>query len=280
MIVIKLLGGLGNQMFQYALGRQLSLKLNTELKIDLSEFRTYPLRQYELNFFGINENFIEREELNRLKKKYFKWFSANSYMVVKEKSFLFEPEILSLSGNLMLKGYWQSYRYFDRIPETLRKDFSLKQPFSRPYQLLTEEICNSNSVSVHIRRGDYIQNKITNQYHGVCNLQYYLDAANFIAQKINDPVFYVFSDDHDWLKSNFVIPFKFKLIAGIEKQTSQQDMILMSNCKHHIIANSTFSWWAAWLNPNPQKIVIAPLKWFAGARNKTDDLIPIDWIRL
>lgn len=280
MIVIKLLGGLGNQMFQYAMGRHLSLKLNTDLKLDISEFENDTLRQYYLSPFCINEHFATKEELKNFMPGYLNWFFKKPTKLIREKSFTFDPKILSLNGNLMLKGYWQSYRYFEDIPEAIKKDFSLKKPFSKSYKVLLDEINYVNSIGVHIRRGDYVCDMITNEYHGVCSPEYYLNAAKYIAEKIIDPRFYIFSDDPQWIKTNFSIPFKFKNVIELEGQSSHQDMVLMSKCRHNITANSTFSWWAAWLNQNPDKIIIAPQKWFAGAKNKTDDLVPKDWIRL
>ncbi len=264
-------------MFQYSIGRDLAFATKSELKIDISEFRNYPLRSYQLSDFNIQACIATEEDIRKVKKKYLKWFNKK---IVREKNFKFDAGILKLSGDLLLEGYWQSYKYFDGISEIIKKDFSLKNAMSESYNLIAEEIYNTDSVSIHIRRGDYVQNKKTNRYHGVCSPQYYIDAANYIEKKVSTPFFYVFSDDPSWVETDFKIPFKYKLVAGIKNQTCQQDLMLMSYCKHNIIANSTFSWWAAWLNSNSSKIVIAPQKWFGNNMIETTDLIYDDWIRI
>lgn len=291
MIIVKLMGGLGNQMFQYAAGRRLSMSHNTNLKLDLNFLldrtprENFTYRPYELGIFNIQAGLASRSETNQ-------FFPSNKNIVnsikrklglvkiIKESQFSFDEGFLSFPDNSYLDGYWQSEKYFKEIEEIIRSDFTLKMKATRPNQRLSKEISLYNSVSLHIRRGDYVSNPETKRFHGSCSLEYYERAIEKIANCITDPIFFVFSDDTVWAKDNLIVdyPIKFMFQNGPEK--GYEDMLLMSLCKHNIIANSSFSWWGAWLNTNPEKIVIAPQKWFNDSSIITRDLIPNSWIRI
>ena len=295
MIVVKLQGGLGNQMFQYAIGRQLSILHQTNLKLDLSFLNNktpnanFTIRNYELDAFNIVSNFSEYDEvkqlylndpISRIKRKLGSLKQAN------EKGQMFSPEILELKGNIYLNGYWQSEKYFESIRPKLLSEFSLQNSLlnklesDESLQQIKELIISTNSVSVHFRRGDYVSDSVTSQIHGTCSINYYQDAIKQIATEIPNPHFFLFTDDPDWVKSQKIIEGFPSTLAVTSNM--HLDMYLMSLCKHNIIANSSFSWWGAWLNHNPEKLVIAPQKWFANDKlnQETQDLIPQNWIRL
>ena len=298
MVSVELIGGLGNQMFQYAIGRRLSLEKNTELKLDISPFSTYNVHKYELKNFNILEKFCENAEIEEfqllkmnhpLKKIYrsILWRLKNKknlkFNLIKEPNFHYDDNILNnLQGNIYLSGYWQSEKNFTSIEHILREEFRPRIPLSLESKVVEKNVNDSEyeSVSIHIRRGDYITNPKANVVHGVLPLDYYHRAINLIEERIDNPFYYIFSDDPEWVQHNLKINKKCYYVAHNGAEKSYEDMYLMSQCKHNIIANSTFSWWGAWLNNNSQKIVIAPQKWFATSNFNTRDLIPDSWIRL
>ena len=295
MIVVKLMGGLGNQMFQYAIGRSLAEKINTELKLDLSFLldRTprphFTYRNYELAIFNIQESFSTTQEVDIFIDKaqeplarLIQWMNKLivDRKVVKERGFYFDPGVFNLTGHLYLEGYWQSEKYFKNIEKIIRQEFTFKCEPDLSNRQLLNKIESVEAVSVHIRRGDYVSDTITNQFHGVCGLEYYQQAIEKIAQEVHEPHFYIFSDNIDWAKKNIQLNFPTTYVTHNPPDKGYEDLRLMSHCKHHIIANSSFSWWAAWLNSNPEKIVIAPEKWFADITIDTTDLIPEGWIRI
>ncbi len=280
MIIIKIIGGLGNQMFQYALGRALSIKNNVEFKMDLSGFESYKLHDYSLKHFNITENIATFKEIKSIKnKKLLQLFYRHSSQII-EKYFYYDSAILKVIDKVYLDGYWQSEKYFNDISEVIRKDFTVKHQQAGRNKEIAELIEDSNSVSLHIRRGDYVSNKITNTVHGLCNLDYYNRAIIYIAEKFSNLHFFVFSDDPIWTKKYISVKENITYVDHNKADKNYEDLRLMSQCKHHIIANSSFSWWGAWLNQNPDKIVIAPRKWFNEDSIDTKDLIPESWIRL
>lgn len=257
MIIVKLKGGLGNQMFQYAYGRKLSLKNKTILKLDKSllerpiwqRLAGIMARRYELGEFNINERFAG-----------------------------FWERVLKPKGSLYLDGYWQSENYFKSIRKIILRDFALKKE-SNNFLKLKRLVANVNSVSIHVRRGDYVKRAVTRKYHGVLNLDYYRRAMELIVKRVKKPHFFVFSDDPLWVKENFKIGQAMIYVSGSSKLTNSEELILMSFCKHNIIANSSFSWWGAWLNKNPSKVIIAPKRWFRKERTESG-IVPQGWIRV
>ena len=295
MIIVKLQGGLGNQMFQYAISRKLSLLNETELKLDLSFLldRTprpnFTYRDYNLNIFNLNIEFATQKEIkpfvsyldSRIKRKIYTYlFLGRNNKYIDEKQFTCDPDILKLTGNLYLDGYWQTEKYFSDIKNILCNDFTIKIPQDKKNQEMTKIIKNTNSVSLHIRRGDYIENKQIYNVHGICDLGYYYSCINLFLKKLKNPHFFIFSDDHQWAKENLKLDCPMIFIDYNDASKNYEDLRLMSQCRHNIIANSTFSWWGAWLNQNPDKIVYAPQKWFSDSSRNTKDLIPDQWIKL
>lgn len=286
------MGGLGNQLFQYALGRNLAISHNTSLLLDISFYENTINRTFDINNFRISNQYCDSKEIILLRsdskyltiksyiQNFFPNFSKTKLQHIKEHSFNFDPKILELPDNVYLEGYWQSEKYFKQIESTIRSEFELIDPEIGIPEQLKEEILNSNSVSVHFRRGDYVSNPSTYQTHGICSIQYYYKAIRMISDLINNPVFYVFSDDIDWVKTNFRCDSDLRYIQGDSSNSHIIDFSLMRLCKHHIIANSTFSWWAAWLGANSNKKIFAPKKWFNDIFHDTRDIYPDTWIKL
>lgn len=292
MVISNVIGGLGNQMFQYAAARALSLGRNQALRLDISGFSNYGLHQgFELqrvfncpveiatdvevrNILGWQFQTRIRQIVGRPQMAAFR---SNAFVV--EPYFHYWSEINQVPQECYLTGYWQSEKYFQTHAAVIRADFTFKHlPINRNAQL-AELINQVNGVSLHVRRGDYVRNPKTLATHGTCSLEYYQEAVCYIAEKVENPFFYIFSDDVEWVKENLKIGFPCHYVDHNRGADSYNDMLLMSLCKHHIIANSSFSWWGAWLNPSTEKIVIAPKKWFA---NQTDvkDLFPSGWVTL
>lgn len=282
MIIVKLQGGLGNQLFQYALGRMMSLILDTNLKLDTRFYSdrvaNRALRNYSLSYFQIVENLLSKDDVRKLLiSRYLPFFcKSTSFDLIKERTFGFDRDILKKTGNLYLEGFFQSSKYFKGIEPILKEELSLKESFL-PNGEIVDLIKSCDSVSVHIRRGDYARNIETNNFHGLCSLEYYNNSISEISKLVPSPIFFIFSDDLIWakekLKTNYPLYF-------VEKQQDYQDLFLMSLCRHNIIANSSFSWWGAWLNDNPERIVFAPKKWFNNTDIITSDLLPNEWMKM
>lgn len=284
-------------MFQYAAARRLALIHGTELKIDLSWLNRCPVyatpRRYELDHLSVTENIATPSEISMLNRT-FRGFSKNRFIrlffnpalagsnprVFKESYFQFNPVLLDAPDNAYLDGYWQSEKYFLDAADIIRKDFVLKREPDVQSELLAESITRVQAVSVHVRRGDYVSNPSISSYHGACPSTYYNSAMELIVQKTNDPHFFVFSDDIHWCRNNISVSFPLTFVDHNGPADAHVDLWLMRLCRHHIIANSTLSWWGAWLNPRPDKIAIAPFNWFNDPSIDTSDLIPASWLRI
>ncbi len=281
MIVAKLKGGLGNQMFQYAIGRALSLNYRVPLGLDTSfyDMSSYPKRQYDLGVFNIAGKVLSKNEIPALQRLVQK--SKFLQKIIKhggtEKSFQFDPKIFLRGSDLYLDGYWQSPKYFTGLEDIIRRDFTLKGPLPENILVLGEEIKKTNSVCVHVRRGDYVGNKS----HEVVTLEYYQKGIKYISEKTSIEKIYVFSDDIKWCQENFSFEMPTMFVdESFAGWAGEGHMFLMSQCKNFVIANSSFSWWAAWLSNYKNKIVVCPLQWFPDRSINTSDLIPQEWVRI
>jgi len=256
-IISKITGGLGNQMFQYACGKAVADRLKTKLYLDLSWFKAGN-REFMLNNFPNIKYSLFAQANNPLLKLLLRY--------IQEPGLNYWQEIEDIKSSVHLSGYWQNEIYFSNIKNIIKQDFIFPEFSCAEANNVTNKINSSScSVCIHIRRGDYINNQATNQIHGVCLLDYYKEALQIIANKCNEiPELFLFSDDPDWVKSNFDTQGFNSNIINIpqHKDFPYHDMHLMSLCKNHIIANSTFSWWAAWLSTG-DGIVVAPKRWFA-----------------
>ncbi|MBU2539052.1 MAG: alpha-1,2-fucosyltransferase [Proteobacteria bacterium] len=291
MIIVRIMGGLGNQMFQFAAGRQLAARHKTVVKMDISDFENYNLHDYGLSVFNINELFASKEEINLLKepeagtwkkriKKVLRCPNKLGKTHIKEKHYHFDPEILSLSDFVYLDGYWQSEKYFLDIADVIRNEFTITLSQTDENSALTQQINSCESVSLHVRRGDYVTDEKTKTIHGTCGLDYYRRCIADLSQKVPHPCFFIFSDDPEWTKQNLKITHPATFISHNGPEKNYEDLRLMSQCRHHIIANSSFSWWGAWLGQYPDKLVLSPSGWFKEKTFNTKDLIPSTWQRL
>lgn len=280
MILVRLSDGMGNQMFQYALGRALSLRRGAALKLDLSAYQRDRKRVYSLGLFRIAEDFMTMDDARQVISAPLDaarpWWNQP---VVMAPGFPYDPLIWQTPSSCYLVGYWQSERYFADFADQIRADFTPKAPLTGLNLILSREMAACESVSLHVRRGDYVSEARVAQLHGVCSLDYYRRATDHIAERVDRPVFYVFSDDPDWTRTNLRLDFPTHFITH-NNALPVEDLRLMSCCRHHIIANSSFSWWGAWLGHNPARQVCAPRCWFAGYDHDTRDLIPPGWTRL
>ncbi len=291
MILVKIFSGLGNQMFQYAFARSLSLKRGVPVKLDATALPDKFGRRYHLDSFNINAAMANQGEITRLSEPRFGLLRRIIAKIVRQarprpksyrkelKDYVYDSNMLVVDGDSYFDGYWQNQRYFIDISEVIRSDFTFRNPPEGRNAAALLEIERSNSVSIHIRRGDYLNSPPSALIHGVCTLEYYREAINVILSKVINPVFYIFSDDPEWVKKEFIVD-QVSVVVENNTDKPQEDLRLMSFCKHNIIANSTFSWWAAWLNSNPDKIVIAPKQWVVLPGINADDIIPEGWIKL
>lgn len=287
MITTKLIGGLGNQMFQYAAGRALALRLGVGLKLDVRAFSDYKLHGYGLNHFAIQAREADASELPVIRRETFagrvlrRLGVKPSPSAFCEKAFTFDADVLTLRDRTYLDGYWQSERYFADFANEIRADLTVATPSTADNAMWLERIRERESVSLHVRRGDYVSNSQANAVHGTCDLDYYQRAVQYLVEKLRcDPVFYVFSDDPDWVAENLCLPHEMIYIRHNDAARNYEDLRLMASCAHHIIANSTFSWWGAWLNASPDKVVVAPKNWFRNDAHDARDLLPQSWVRL
>lgn len=290
MITLILSGGLGNQMFEYAAGRALSIRHKSDLHIDLYILKKKTkatTRNYELTVFNI-ETPIKKSFLNKIAVKGFGFLKSSSLgrtflnnigIFRDEKAQYYDSRFDDLSENTTLFGYFQNENYFKGISKQLRIDFTFKAPLKGQNDEIRSVIEQNTSVSIHIRRGDYSN---SNSNLPILDISYYKKAIEHVASQVSNPYFFIFSDGIDWVKENLDLSeFNHQFIDWNKNENSYIDMQLMSICKHNIIANSSFSWWGAWLNNNPNKLVIAPNKWYKGDNGKyPDGFLPKEWIAL
>ncbi|MBP1874247.1 hypothetical protein J2Z19_003971 [Ensifer adhaerens] len=288
MIITRILGGLGNQMFQYAAGRSLASASGQTLKLDLTEMQRYKTWAFGLEQFAIQAESARPDEVpakpgrglfNKVKSRLLP--KTSPCLIAKERANTFDAAILDLRGPVHLQGYWQTEKYFASVADVIRKEFGLRAPFSAARQEVLQQVRAADApVSVHVRRGDYVSNPSANSIHGTCEPEWYAEAMRQMAARFDNPSFFVFSDDPAWARAN--LP-SWPSMIFVEPQADGQDgedMHLMAACRAHIIANSTFSWWGAWLNPNVEKHVIAPAQWFRSKDHDASDILPATWQRL
>ena len=279
-------------MFQYAAGQALAKRLGTNLVLDISAFENYTLHQgFELNrVFAMIPAIATRQHLRRV----LGWqhtpmvrslLSRRSFAALRSPHFVFEPHFHhwnsfdQLGNDIYLVGYWQSEKYFKPVIAQTREDFKYRLPLEGLNTELAARISQTHAVSLHVRRGDYANNPKTTSTHGLCSLDYYRAAVAHVIAKVEKAEFFIFSDDIDWVRANLSLGFPHHFVAHNQGAASYIDMRLMSLCSHHVIANSSFSWWGAWLNPNHDKLVVAPKRWFVNDRN-VEDLFPQGWVCL
>lgn len=316
MILTKLFGGLGNQMFQYAAGRNLAMKHNTDLKFDLSWYAGQSNRIYEMDKYNIHASLANSKDFFQVSPRHGildlvgNWFNQRmrsyterafrsvgvetynlpsyclefsttsvpqSLMIGKiasQRYFHYDKEFESCPENTYLVGYWISYKYFQQ-QSCIRDELTLKCPLGPYATSIARIISSGNSVSIHLRRGD----KLNDPQYRPTDIGYVLRSIDYIEKRISDPIYFVFSDDIDWVKSELPINQRIHFIENESEQRDTEDLHLMSLCKHNIIAESSYSWWGAWLNRNPEKLVVSPVasNWINAAHYNTEDILPPEW---
>lgn len=300
MILVRLMGGLGNQMFQYAFGYYLAKKNNTVLKVDetLLQDRSQPHeivthRTLDLvDVFDLSINKASTSEIEyfngKISQQNFAARIINSILwklrkhnLIIEHSRAFDPKLIDLNDNKCIVGGWQCEKYFNAVADDIKRLYKFKQPLLPQSKLLASNIVAVNSVCLHVRRGDYVTSSLYSNTIGALGLDYYYRAIDAMSQKVRFPVFYVFSDDLKWCKENIVIPFDHVFVdeehVGVK---ASNYLYLMSLCTNHIISNSTFSWWAAWLAEKKESVVIGPIVWFKDSKLNGADIIPERWVKI
>lgn len=284
MITIELKGGMGNQMFQFAFAKHLSLKYNQAVEFDLRFLKRRDLgenmvyRNYDLDIFQLSESFLEEAPVK--------------FKSIEEPHFHYSPSVLATADkalsagflkkpkNIFIQGYWQSPKYFQEHWKEIAPYFNFKDSVldndSANYKKLVADIQTSNSVMINFRRADFVEN----DFHGVKDMDYVKEAISILQKTEQDLRFFIFSDDIEWCKNNVHLENSFIVDHSFKGPKFSHYLELMKICKHFIIPNSTFAWWAAFLNENPNKKVIAPIEWFGDKTINTQDIIPEDWVRI
>ncbi|MFC1659816.1 alpha-1,2-fucosyltransferase [Pseudomonadota bacterium] len=299
--VMNIIGGLGNQMFQYAYIKSLSKRIGRDFLLDFSSFDFYKLHKPIIKSLNIENKIASKEVLidyktqeikSKCPKLFRKILRIKKFKIIssKFKTFkeqenapaVFDKAFFSLSEAGYIIGYFQSEKYFKNIRRELLKDFLPKNGFSEKFKQFQKQIKNKkfSPISLHIRRGDYVSNSITKKVYGHCPLSYYEKAVKILQKSVKNPKLFIFSDDLKWVKENLKINLPMIFVNCATPSTPYEDIWLMASCDHNIIANSSFSWWGAWLNENPKKIVIAPKKWFAKKDLKYKDIYCRNWKKI
>lgn len=286
-VVVKIHGGLGRQMFQYAFGRAYALKYTKKLFLDISSGVSWSKtkRPYQLDVFNINAEILPEEEVGQWRARLrFPVFLRKllGFRIYEEppQKFRYNPKVAETGNYRYLSGRFASDRYFEGFEDTICHDFDFRFSPSLANQMLIDKITSENSVGIHVRCKPYAYTKNFSEIRGMCSFDYYMSAINYIIRRVEKPVFYIFSDNPQWVKENFKISYPTTVVTLNEDKNCFEDLRLMSLCKHNIMANSFFSWWAAWLNKNRHKIIIAPEKWFHTKDLDVRDLIPENWIKM
>jgi len=290
-IFLHLEGGLGNQLFQYAIGRTLALKTGGELILDPWESRRDRSRPVVLDKFNIKARFatssenvlcrlVDSSRLRPLCVAVRAVAPRKLPRVVRRRWHGFDPAIFDIQTSVFLEGWFQSELYFRERASEIRQDLQLRALPSEENRKCLEQIRATQSVCIHIRRGDYVTNPQINLRIGLCEPNYYGAAIDHIRRHVQSPSFFVFSDDPEWTREHLPVPEPRNFVSHNCGVADWEDLRLMSACRHFIVANSTFSWWGAWLGVSPEKIVIAPKQWFADTSVSAKDIVPASWVRV
>lgn len=283
-VTVRLLGGLGNQMFQYAAARAVAERTRAEVLLDLRGFESYTLRKPALHRWRIDARIASTRELHRY-PEWQLWLSRRlasmgiATRCYNEPRIGFDPAVLAMRTPLHLNGYFQSEKYFAGLRPKLLEEFVPHAPLSPANRRIAQAAAQTNSISIHVRRGDYISDPGNMAVHGICDVGYYDRAIELLKKRTGSATYFVFSDDLDWARRNIHTPGPVFHVEGNENNP-EMDIHLMARCRHNVCANSSFSWWGAWLNQTASKIVIAPARWFASSSLDASELVPADWIRL
>lgn len=285
MIIVNLSGGLGNQMFQYAFGKAIEIKYGFKLKLDANYYFSRQCiesevpRKYLLDKFNIKTELASLKEVKKLNPIYKKIIRKIKLRLFgPSNAFAYIENEIKNNDNQYYIGFWQNEKYFIDIRQILINEFTLSSRSTKIFDDFLNQINqNTNSVSVHIRRTDILNPK--NPYREICDKKYFDKSMEIMKGKIDNPTFFIFSDDIEWCKENIKNNGNTIFVSNDETK-DYEELILMSKCKHNIIANSSFSWWGAWLNTNPEKIIIGPKKWLDIPEKEYADVLPNNWIKI
>ena len=299
MIVVRLRGGLGNQMFQYAAGRRLAESNHDHLVLDLTRLLDHATsadvaRDYDLDIFeDIHANVTGLSKVVLRARAVAAPCRAMSRILTRSKAILgiqarvvesglrFDPRVLQWKGSVYLDGYWQSAKYFSGIEAILRNEFSFRQALDPRVAELAASIARTNSVCLNVRRGDFVSHPESSRVHGFVGAEYYAAGVDRISQHVERPHFFIFSDDMDWARANLAPAAPHTFVGHEFGGHKFRDYLrLMSMCRHFLIPNSTFAWWAAWLSSNGDKTVVAPKRWFVDPALDASDIYLPSWVRL
>ena len=281
------MGGLGNQMAQYAFGKMVAIFTDMPLKFDTAYFRDKNKEhEYGLDKLSIKGiEFATFFDIIRVKSPIPKYIpQPSSYFT--EKTLAYDNSIVDkvnkmifLKESTYFDGYWLNERYFYMIRDTLIQSFMPTAQISEANKAIMTEIANTNSITIHIRRGNYVTKPNVSDFLGACDIVYYQRAIAYIEERIENPHYFIFSNDPAWAQENLKLKNPATLITNNANEP-QEDLRLMSICKHFIIANSSFSWWSAWLSQNPDKIVVTPAPWFLNKQANEQFEIPTGWLKI
>lgn len=287
MLIIKIKSGLGNQLFQYAFGKALSLERNEPIFLDISYYDNQPerdaKRDYTLDKFNVKADYVSKEISEKYNSKLRVFIRKLLWRIKKIDAYKYYPDLLE-SKSTYYEGYWLNQKYFLKYKNEIREDFSLKNPLGDFAKNIELEILNCFKknevpVSLNIRRGDFVTNP-NSAFNGILGIPYYEKAIDTLKEKgVASICVFVFSDDIKWAEENLKLPCSMVFVSN-PNITDYEELALLSKCSHNIIANSTFSWWGAWLNQNPNKIVIAPYQWLKDKTATELDILPEDWIKI
>lgn len=283
MIITEINGGLGNQLFQYAAGLALATRHQTELKINVQFKEEDTSRDIGLSHFNIELKKATTKDLSSLYpasvfERIIQRILPTSFKkYYKEKEFAYQTSFKQLGSNLYLKGYWQSELYFSSISEQIRAAFTLSPTVFQGAAKFIEEVNTIESVAIHVRKGDYLISPFADYYTNL-ESSYYNKAIDLLRTRNAHLKLFVFTDDINWVKSNLQLDHSYTIASGTYTQSMYEDFKAMQSCKYHVIANSSFSWWTAWLSDRKDKVVVAPQQWFNKGPKDTQDLLPKTWL--
>ena len=285
-VIVGLSGGLGNQLFQYAAGRALTIRLQTYLVLDLSWFANQKERSFSLSPFQIHAQTYSQfprlatslqGTISKISRRLMP--RAMGVRVWREPHFNYSEEFVKLTEPVYMEGYWQSERYFSEIRPLLLEEITLKDPMPSECMALFETIRSCNAICVHVRRGDYLSNPVAAKVHGICPADYYHLSVTELCAGLADPHCFIFSDDPVWVRNSLTFDCPTTVVDLNSPNDAHFDLMLMAACQHFVIANSSLSWWGAWLGSHSDKVVIAPKRWFLTQDKNTSDLLPESWLK-
>ena len=286
------MGGLGNQLFQYAIGRRLAHETGQPCKLDVTGYTTDTLRRYSLSPFNVQPEVATLEEIGLLKplapvpgarlspSRLLRTWQYSRTWIRERTPYVYDLEAVQARGDVYLEGYWANEKYFKSIESVIREAFTVKSDPEGDNLAMARAIQGVASVCLHVRRGDYATDAVTRSLHGLAPLEYYREAVARLTATVRDPHFFVFSDDPDWVLQHLRLECPTTYVTHNKADKDYEDLRLMTLCRHHIIANSSFSWWGAWLGKHPGQMVFAPAKWLNRPEIDTRDATPADWSRV